>query len=162
MEHIKHRVTFLLMLLVTSLMGCGRAEYSAEYKIPESHFVLRIELKQVNFPHAEYSRSLVILRAGFPLLRVDLGVDIGGYTVVNLYRLPSGDYLLAHDGNPQYRVNPATGSVQADVLGLPPREERRPREAVFSGAFDFAGDHVWSFLPASQRAERELGKLFSP
>ncbi len=72
-QHIGHRVTFLFMLLVTSLAGCGRAEYSAEFKMPESDFILRLELKQVNFPLAEYERSLVIVRAGFPLLRVDLG-----------------------------------------------------------------------------------------
>ena len=78
------------------------------------------------------------------------------------WRLHSGEslqYLLAHDGNPQYRVNPDTGSVQAEVWGLPPREERTPRDAVFGGAFDFDGDHTWRFLPASQRPERELGKL---
>lgn len=154
-----HRVTFFLMLVLALLAACSRAEYSAEYKMQESDFTLRLELRQINFPLAEYERRLVIVHAGFPLLRVDLGVDIGGYSVVNLYRQPSGEYLLAHDGNPQYKVNPVTGSVQAEMVGLPPRETRRPREAVFAGAFDFDGDHVWRFLPASQRAERELGKL---
>lgn len=159
-ENIRQHATFFLILLGTFLAACGRAQYSADYKIPESHFILRVELKQANFLLAEYQRRLVIVRAGLPLLRVDLGGDIGGYTAVNLYRLQNGEYLIAHDGNPQYRVNPNTGSVQAEVWGLPPREDRRPRDAVFSGAFDFDGNHTWRFLPASQRAERELGKLY--
>jgi len=75
--------------------------------------------------------------------------------VINVYKLPSGEFLLAHDGNPQYKVDPATGSVQAEVLGILPRGERRPREAVFNGAFDFDDDHVWRFLSASQRTERD-------
>lgn len=150
------------MGLVILLTGCSRSEYSAEFKIPESEFTLRIDLRQINPPHAEYERKLLIVRAGVPLLRVDLGIDIGGYTLVNLYKLPSGEYLLAHDGNPQYKVNPITGSVQAEVLGIPPREERRPREAVFNGAFDFDRDHLWRFLSASQRTERDPVMLNAP
>jgi hypothetical protein len=141
-EHIRATWTFFLILLSAFVVACGRAEYSAEYQMSESNFILRLELKQVNFLLAEYQRNLVIVRAGMPLLRVDLGVDIGGYTVVNLYRLRTGEYLLAHDGNPQYRVNPGTGSVQAEMWGLPPREERRPRDAVFIGALANTGNAV--------------------
>ncbi len=153
---------FLYLLLSALLAGCGRAEYSAEYRIPESEITLRLDLKQVNPPLAEYERSLVVVRAGAPLQRVDLGVDIGGYTLVNLYTLPSGEYLLTHDLNPFQRVNPASGVVNPVWWGLPPYETRRPPDALFIGAFDFSDDHVYRFLPASQRAEREVGQLYFP
>jgi hypothetical protein len=116
------------------LAGCGRAEYSAEYNIPDTELTLRIELKQINPPLAEYERALVVIRAGSLLQSVVRTSDIGGYSLLNLYKLPSGEYVLDYDGNPDYRIDPRTGTVHAKLRGIPIGEPDRPLRGTYIGA----------------------------
>lgn len=155
------RFAFYLFFAVL-LTGCGRAEYSAEYKIPDTDLALRVELKQINAPLAEYERSLIVSRAGSVLQSVVLSADIGGYSLLNLYKLASGEYVLDYDGNPYYRIDPTSGAVHAKFRGIPMGEPERPADAVFIGAFDFDHDYFWQFFPAPSRAERAVGKPYVP
>ena len=152
----------LYFLFAVLLTGCRRAEYSAEYKIPETDLALGVELKQINAPLAEYERSLIVSRAGLVFQRVALSADIGGYSLLNLYKLSSGEYVLDYDGNPYYRIDPTTGTVHAKLRGIPIGEPDRPLRETYIGAFDFDHHYVWQFFPASQRAERKVELPYAP
>lgn len=156
------RCVFLYLLAFALLAGCGRAEYSAEYNIPDTELTLRIDLKQINPRLAEYERSLVVIRAGSLLQSVVLISDIGGYSLLNLYKLPSGEYVLDYDGNSDYRIDSRTGTVHAKLRGIPIGESDRPLTGPYIGAFDFDHQYVWQFFQASLRAERKVGLPYAP
>jgi hypothetical protein len=60
--------------------------------------------------------------------------DIGGYSLLNLYKLPSGEYVLDYDGHPDYRIDPRTGTVHAKLRGIPIGEPDRPLRGIYIGA----------------------------
>jgi hypothetical protein len=60
--------------------------------------------------------------------------DIGGYSLLNLYKLPSGEYVLDYDGNPDYRIDPRTGTAHAKLRGIPIGEPDRPLRGIYIGA----------------------------
>jgi hypothetical protein len=130
--------------------------------IPDTELTLRIELKQINPPLAEYERSprrhsrwiaSSECSADFRYRRIQPSQPL---------QLPSGEYVLDYEDNPDYRIDPRTGTVHAKLRGIPIGEPDRPLRGTYVGAFDFDHHYVWQFFPASLRAERKVGLPYAP
>jgi hypothetical protein len=150
---------FDVAVLVASLVvACGRAEYRASYALPNSRLSISVALHQSHSFLAEYNRRLGVFDKSGGVVEAELFPDTGGYAVVNLYLLPSGQFMVRTHGNHNYLLNSEVPSISAHLV-TSPAARSRPSEAEFLGAFDFNHSQEWRFIPSSERSERDLDRL---
>jgi hypothetical protein len=128
---------------------------------PDSDLRLTVKLRPSHPFLAEYDRVLLLSGGSGVLEEIELFPDTGGYALVNVYRLPSGDFLVRAGGNHRYVVGMKARSVTPD-LTTTPESRARPPDAEFVGAFDFDSSRTWRFIGPEQRSEREIGRLYMP
>jgi len=144
-----NRAEVATVVVCAALLGCTRAEYSAQYAVPDSEVVVGVQLTQSHPFLAEYDRFLFYGPARGPFERIHLFPDTGGYALVNLYRLDRSTLIADTIGNQSYRIELA--SPGQEVAG----------DTQFLGAFDFDPSREWRFIPSSERPNRDIGKLYT-
>lgn len=95
---------------------------------------------------AEYDRELTLASGQTMRATMHLTPDTGGYAAANLYRCASGTYMLDSYGE-LILLDARAGTIFAGQC---------PAGRTYLGIFDGGGRVPWRFIPASQRAEREL------
>jgi len=152
---MKH-VEVVAVVVGAALLACGRAEYSAQYAIPNSNTVVGVQLTQSHPFLAEYDRVLFFGPAEGPFQRIALFPDTGGYTLVNLYKLDASTLIADTIGNQSYRIE-LDSDPGTPVLRNQPVES----STQFLGAFDFDKSREWRFIGAGDRPKRDIGKLYT-
>ncbi|HKQ58340.1 MAG TPA: hypothetical protein VJY35_10785 [Candidatus Eisenbacteria bacterium] len=148
---------FVFTIAVNTLsFGLLAYKATARYRFPDSDRVLAIRLHQSHPVLAEFDRVLVLEGGTGPQPRVDLWPDTGGYALVNLYRLGPQRYVVTTQGNRQYLIDVAAGTVDAQPIAMTHGAQPRPAGAEFVGAFNFVSDS-WRFSTAAESPEREVG-----
>jgi len=145
------------LLLACSIVACGRAEYQASHTPPNSSLSISVALHQSHPFLAEYNRRLVVSDKSGGVVEAELFPDTGGYATVNMYVLPSGQFLVRTQGNHRYLLNSDVPSISAHLV-TSPSARARPSDAEFLGAFDFDSSHQWRFISSTEQPERDIDR----
>ena len=154
---------------VIAIVACSATERYAEADLPGAGVVVGVRPIHSHPFLAEYDRELISTTLDGPQTQ-EIFPDTGGYPLVNVYRQGTSSFLLLTKGDHQYSVDARDGTLttrrarttQVDrpdggfsIHHLP------PNGSEFVGAFDFDAEREWRFIPARERPERVVGKLYT-
>ncbi|WP_303747912.1 hypothetical protein [Stenotrophomonas pigmentata] len=137
---------FALILLLVLCSACTSGIRSATFTEQSTGATIQIDLEPTHPYLAEYSRTLIFKKSGFPDSRHQLSKDTGGYAAANLYKC--ADNLMMLDSYSEFvLVDTSTGKISPGNC---------PASSTYVGMFDGGGSKPWAFFPASQRSEKAL------
>jgi hypothetical protein len=153
LRFVKHLV--IGILAVVGVLGSLEAysyffppRYEGSLKLADSSSELIVQIEPMHPYLAEYRRSLVLRKKGFPDQRIEMFPDTGGYLRTQLYRLPDGTLLVSGFFD-AFRLDPVKHSI------VPYNETVTPA-GVYLGAFDDTAMHEWRYIDASESPEQKL------
>ena len=120
----------------------------AEVVLPDSDTQIVLELTPSHPFLAEYKRTLVLRKNGFPDQRVGMVADTGGYSRTQLYRLPDGHFFVRSFFE-VIKIDP----MKHRLIVLP---EKQVVDGTYLGAFDDTSERKWQFISADKSPKQTL------
>lgn len=146
-----------LILSILFFTSCLNVSINNVWKVPDTKLTIAVEKRKPEMMRAEVERTMILRDNYLDKAKISLSKGLEKFARLNIYQISGNQYVL-RDAFEVYQLDTQAKTLTKTSPAILTATFEDATYPKFIGAFDTNENGGWRYIPASERAEIQLGK----